>query len=364
MKELSIHQLRMTLLVSIIGAGGFAFLRGLGEYVGKNGWMVTIACGVISLISMYLILYISKVNGYVGIGEIVENSLGKFIGRIVLIEFAIFIIINGSLQVRDYAEVIKVYLLNRTPIQLILLVLILLSTYLIIGRIEALIKFNEITVWIMLVPALVVLLFVIGRGKVTNVLPFFDFEKTKFLEGIKVGINSFTSFEILYFLLPRLKEEERKKLKYSVAGVVGIAVAFYILLYTAIIYYFGAEESQHLLWPFIGLVKSIDIPGTFIERWDGLILMIYMIFNFAAFVNIYYGAAYITKKVFNFKRMVNSFSIVSVLFYIGSMLPKNILENNALQDNFLSYLFLINNIVIPIVLIIGLKIRRGRYEEA
>ncbi len=335
MKELSIHQLRMTLLVSIIGAGGFAFSRGLGEYVGKNGWMITVICGAISLISMYLILYISKINGYVGIGEIVENSLGKFIGKIVLVEFAIFIIINGSLQVRDYAEVIKLYLLNRTPIQLILLILILLSTYLIIGR-----------------------------GKVTNVLPFFDVEKTRFLQGIKVGITSFTSFEILYFLLPRLKEEERKKLKYSVAGVVGIAVAFYILLYTAIIYYFGAEESQHLLWPFIGLVKSIDIPGTFVERWDGLILMIYMIFNFAAFVNIYYGAAYITKKVFNFKRMVNSFSIVSVLFYIGSMLPKNILENNALQDNFLSYLFLINNIVIPIVLIIGLKIRRGRYEKA
>ncbi len=33
-----------------------------------------------------------------------------------------------------------------------------------------------------------------------------------------------------------------------------------------------------MLWPGITMIKSIDIPGTFIERWEGIIMAIWTLF--------------------------------------------------------------------------------------
>ncbi|MCS4454255.1 GerAB/ArcD/ProY family transporter [Clostridium botulinum] len=41
---------------------------------------------------------------------------------------------------------------------------------------------------------------------------------------------------------------------------------------------FSTEQVKLMLWPGITMIKSIDIPGTFIERWEGIIMAIWTLF--------------------------------------------------------------------------------------
>ncbi len=118
-----------------------------------------------------------------------------------------------------------------------------------------------------------------------------------------------------------------------------------------------------MLWPGITIIKSIDIPGTFIERWEGIIMAIWVLFFFTTFTNLYYFSADVLKDMLHIKDIKISALLIIPLIYVIALYPENIAEVIDMSRNLMPILFIINVVIIPIILFLISKFRLSKGKK-
>jgi hypothetical protein len=126
---------------------------------------------------------------------------------------------------------------------------------------------------------------------------------------------------------------------------------------------FGKEQNKILLWPTITMIKSIDIPGSFIERWEGIVMALWIVFYFTTFTNIYYLSADIVKDVFNLKDIKISSIIIIPFVYPVALYPENIPQVNYLNNTITPLFLTFSLLAVPLMLFWGKKLRQKRRQE-
>ena len=352
-----------SIVVTIIGVGVFSYPRDLTELIGSDGWFVTLLGGFISWILLYLIYKVVKINNYNNFYGILHNNLGGILGKIFAVIFVAFNIFSIALGMRVFSEVIKMYLLLRTPTEFILMIMILTGVYLVRSGLDVLIRFNEISFWIMFIPIIFVLLAAAKGAEFTNVLPVFNNKFEDYIKAVGTTIYAFTGYQIAYLLIPSAKEKEKMP-KIIFKSIVFVSV-FYAVITIMALAIFSKKETSNLLWPTITMIKSIDIPGTFIERWEGVVMALWVIFYFTTFVNGYYFSSDIIKHAFKLEDIKISSLLIMPFIYLIALYPENVSElyQVSTKSNYTLANFAL--IILPIALLIisAIKQKRGCKDE-
>jgi len=352
-----------SIVVTVIGVGVFSYPRDLTERIGSDGWFVTLLGGVASWILFYLIYKIVKLNNFNNFYSILHNNLGGFLGKICAVIFVAFNIFSIALGMRVFSEVIKMYLLLRTPTEFILMIMIFTGIYLVRSGLDVLIRFNEISFWVMFIPIVFVLL-AAGKGAdFTNVLPVFNNSFPDYIKAISTTIYAFTGYQIAYLLIPSAKDKEKLP-KIIFKSTIFISV-FYVIITIMVLAIFGKKETSTFLWPTITMIKSIDIPGTFIERWEGIVMALWVIFYFTTFVNGYYFSSDILKHAFKLEDVKISSFVLMPFIYLIALYPENVarLYEVSISTNYTLATFCL--IILPIILLIisTVKLKGGCKNE-
>ncbi|QGU94114.1 endospore germination permease [Clostridium bovifaecis] len=360
---LSQYDLFATIVVTIVGSAVFTYPRRLSEVIGTDGWFVIILSGLISLPFIYLTCQAIKVNEYRRLTEALERNFGKVLGAAI----GLYIVLTGifiiSLEMRTFAEVIKMYLLNRTPTEFIILVMFLVGGFLVRGELESVIKFNEIAFWLMFIPILLSIPFVLKGADFTNVFPILTHEPLEYIKATRVSLFSFLGFSILYMLIPMAKH--KKDVVRVTFRSVAFITGFYIVITLSALFVFSKEYNSQLLWPTITMLSTVDIPGTFIERWEGIVMTFWIIFYFTTYVNLYYFSSEIIRDVFHLEDVKVSLVLITPIIYILSLYPENIAEVYSIQNKFIPYIEPIIIGILPIALLItGFSKARRVKDEA
>jgi spore germination protein (amino acid permease) len=353
-----------TIVVAIVGVGIFSSPKEIIDKVGSDAWMVTLIGGMVIFLLMYLMHMVMKKNDFEDLTNILQNNFGKFIGGAFAIIFAGYSIFIVSLGMREFVEVIKLYLLRQTPTEFILIVTILTGTYLIRGEIGDLVKFNEISFWVMFIPAISVLILTTINVDFTNLLPVLNNKPSDYFKASRYILFCFGGIEIAYLILPYVKNKNNSVgvIKKSIIFV----TAFYIIIMILVVGVFSRAQSRILLWPTISMIKSLDIPGTFIERWEGIVMAFWILFYFTTFVNTYFFSGEIIKNVFKLKDIKLSSLLIMPIIYVIALYPENIGELYALQFKttpvILTAIFVF--VLLPIlILLVGKGHRRGKSAD-
>src|SRR5665647_1988041 len=99
-----------TISVAIVGVGIFSCPREVIDKVGSDAWIVTLAAGLIICLLLYLIYRVMMKNNFEDLTNILQNTFGKILGGVFAITFAMYSIYIVSLGMREFVEVIKLYL--------------------------------------------------------------------------------------------------------------------------------------------------------------------------------------------------------------------------------------------------------------
>jgi len=318
-----------TIAVAIVGVGIFSSPREVIDKVGSDAWLVTLIGGIVVFLLLYLIYMVMKKNDFEDLTNILQNNFGKYLGGVFAIIFAIYSIFIVSLGMREFVEVIRQYLLRQTPTEFILMVTILTGTYLVRGEIGDLVKFNEISFWIMFIPAFAVFILTVINADFTNLLPVLNNKPSDYFRASRYILFCFGGIEIAYLILPYVKNKKNSigVLRKSIIFV----TIFYIIVMILILGMFSKAQSKILLWPTISMIKSLDIPGTFIERWEGVVMAFWILFYFTTFVNTYFFSGEIVKNVFKLKDIKLSSLLLMPIIYVIALYPDNIAELYNLQ---------------------------------
>lgn len=365
MKEkgfVSKYGLFSTIVVTVVGVGVFSYPNRMANIVGTDGWFVTILAGVLCFFFLTLIYRVVNRNNYSTFYRMLEDNLGRFISKGFGFILCIHFIFSVALGMRVFAEVIKMYLLEQTPTEFILLLMILTGIYLVRGEVSALVKFNEIAFVAMFVPMIIILIFATRGGELANVLPVLQSKPIEYVKALPYATYAFGGFEIAYLIMPFMREKDgiRKAMFNSILFI----TVFYIIVTILCLMFFTKEHTKNLLWPTITLIRAIVIPGAFIERWEGIVMALWVMFYFTTFVNMYYFSGDIVKEAFDLHDIKLSSSIIAPFIYIIALYPQNIAELYDLSGKITPLLSLFSFIVLPLVLLLFTSLKRRRKNEA
>jgi spore germination protein len=361
-KFVSKYGLFATIVVTVIGVGVFSYPSTMANEVGTDGWFVTILAGVICFLLLALIYKVVVKNNYNTFYIMLENNLGKLLSKVFGFMLCAYFIFAASLGMRVFAEVIKMYLLEHTPTEFILIIMIFTGWYLVRGEVSALVKFNEIAFFAMFIPMFFILVFATRGGEVANVLPLLQSTPEQYLKSLSTATYAFGGFEIAYLILPFMKDKDGIRKTFFKSAV--FITFFYVIVTLLCLMFFTKEHTKQLIWPTITLIRAIVIPGAFVERWEGLVMSLWVLFYFTTFVNMYYFSGDIIKDAFHLHDIKLSSMIMAPIIYIIAMYPQNIAEVYDVSGKVTPVLSIFSFVILPLVLLFtsGIK-RRGRKKN-
>lgn len=350
-----------TIVVSVVGVGVFSYPNTMANIVGTDGWFVTILAGLIIVFLLGLIYKVVVRNNYSTFYNMLEDNFGKLISKVLGFALCAYFIFSVALGMRVFAEVIKMYLLEQTPTEFILLVMILTGLYLVRAEVSALVKFNEIAFIAMFAPMIIILIFATRGGELANVMPLLQSSPISYIKALATATYAFGGFEVAYLVLPYIKDKDGVKKTLS-TSIIFITI-FYVIVVILCLMFFTAAHTKNLLWPTITLIRAIVIPGAFIERWEGIVMALWVMFYFTTFVNMFYFSGDILKEAFNLHDIKLSSVIISPIIYITALYPQNIAEVYDVSNKVTPLLSIYSFVALPLLLLLFSRFKRRRKHE-
>jgi spore germination protein len=340
----------------ILGIGILTLPRTVTEKVKTpDGWITIIIGGILAvLIAMIMVKLAERFPGK-SIFQFSNELIGKWIGTVISLCIILYYLTLSSFEVRAMSETTRLFLLQGTPNWAIILPFIWIGLYLITGGINPIARMFEIIFPVTILFFLLVMFLGIKVFDINNLRPVMGMGIMPVMKGLTTTSLSFVGFEIILIIYMYMKEPARA-FKATMIGL-SISLVFYCITFVMVIGALSIDGAVTQAWPVLTFIRSFEIQGLFVERFDSLLLVIWIMQLFTTFAVCYYAAALGLSHIFN--KNIDLFIYgLAPLIYIVSMIPKNINEMFTMGSwigNFTLYFFSI----VPILLLL-ISFMRGK----
>ena len=353
---ISPYQITMIVIMTIVGVGIFSLPAQLAKTAGTDSWLVIILGGVINIIGLNIILLLN--NRFPGktFPDFAGQIIGSIPAKILIAIYAIYFTIFIAYEARVLNEVVKAFLLFRTPSEIIIISLILVCTYAVRGGVECVGRVMELFFPLLFIPLLLVLIPGIAEFDLNNMLPVFHNLPSKILISIPLMSLSFAGYETLLFYVGFMDKPKKAYLS-ATAAMIFITIT-YVVITVLCFSVFGENLIQKMPWPLLGYVRSINLPGLFIERLDGIMLGIWVLTVFTTMVALYFALTYSLSKIFaTTEQKQFALPMVPIIYYLA-LLPDNVAQIDKLSIYIFQYLGRMLIFAVPLILLLIAKLRK------
>ena len=358
--KISNIQVRALLVTTIIGIGILSLPNQLANAMDKDGWIAIVLSFIIILPLIIIINKIFDDNPGKDFFEIGNETLGKFFFTICLLIYLAYYITVSAYIARLLGELIKGFLLEDTPIQLIIILFILATAYLVVSELDILARVAYMTYPLVIGFAAILVLVALPGADFTNILPVFQSDISQLPQGMRVGIFSFSGFEVLFFAIP-YAEDKKGLIKTSISGIAIVSV-LYLILFIMTLTQFSLAQIKSDPFPLLMIAKLINLPGYFLQNLDGLVMAIWVVVIFTTLAPVYYSSGKILSKLFKTKTHKIFILVLIPIIYFAAMAPRSIVEINSIMTNIVDYLSAAVVLIIPVILFVVGRIRRRKNQ--
>ena len=361
--KISSFQAALIVMNFILGAGIFMFPSEAVKNAGNDAWMTTIIAGLINVLLIYIICKGEEKYSRYGFVGTCRVLFGKIFGTILAIPVFLYLAYAGGMTSRLFAEVIKLFLLPKTPIEFIMIPLILLGVILARSGIEPMARFFEVLLPLTVFLVVVLIFTVLPGSDFTNLRPFFSGTIPGYLKGILSTSWAYAGFEMLLVIYPFMRSP-KKAFKYSAVVMLSMALLYAVVVILCIVK-LGADETKTLLFAPIYIIKSSQAPIGIIERLDGLVMSLWVILEFTTFVVIAYGISVTGGDLLNQKDRKHILPIIMPLLLIFGLQGESTVDFFKIVDN-IRYLQTYTVVIIPLVILVTIFIKKkvGKKSES
>ncbi|HBD63518.1 MAG TPA: hypothetical protein DC038_03680 [Clostridiales bacterium] len=292
----------------------------LYEIDGPVGWISIVLAAIIIYFALKPINRVLKKYGEDTIIGIGERVFPKFISKIAGIYYILMFLTANSILMKDFSEQIKLMMLFNTPLNAIIIVILITSAYAAKKGIQPIANIASIAILTSLVPYLLIIIFSTYYADYSNILPVFPADVQGIVKTVPGTMLGFFGFSILLFSNSRVSAKE-KNITISRRFIV-ISSVLYIACYLLIVVKFGMKEAVHLVWPFISVMKFVNIPGFFFESTEIVGLCFQIIVTFTCICIIAYFTNLAMQETF--KTRENGYFIyiqIPILYTAAAALP-------------------------------------------
>ncbi|MFA5523483.1 MAG: endospore germination permease [Tissierellales bacterium] len=323
-KNNKISNLQVAFLMghTIIGVGILSLPSTLAEVLGTSGWVAVVIAGAIAIIPVTMISKLMAMYEGKNIFEISSHIIGRPLTYVALTLVIIDALGQGAFVTRIFGEVIKMFLLFSTPLEVILLTMLLTVVYTVRSEVEGVARFSMIVIPFIVIPILIMSTVLIPDLDFTNLLPIFKVNPVQIFNSIPSIFFSFGGIELLLIYMYYSKNP-KSALKYNIGVVIAVTV-LYLFSFFISLARFGEKGLAAQLWPLLSLSKAIQFPSAFIENVEGIIMAIWVIIAFTTLMSTMFSMTVLLGKMCKVEESKYFTLPLLPLIYFLSLIPGNV----------------------------------------
>jgi len=272
-----------------------------------------------------------------------------WLGKLLALPFLLMLLVYwgwaSALVARMFGEMVSTTMLPTTPVEVIILTMLVAGFYLTMYAVEVLARVNEIMLPLIVIPILIIAVSSFQSGRLENLFPIFDMDWKMFFMSSTIMTASLLGYEVMLLFSAHAKSSP--KLVKSNVFSISISGFLYVLIAIAGISVFGYEELKLLAWPTLELVKTTEVPGLVLERMESAFLAVWVTAVFTTLGNYYYATALLLKQILHLKshRLI-SLLLLPAMYWI-SLRPNNLQQLFQTQTR-IGWLGMAGALVLPL----------------
>jgi spore germination protein KB len=293
----------------------------LADILGTATWYMTLLSAAAAAVGFTFIYLLLKRFPGKNLVEAFEASLGRFCGFIFSFLLTQLFILNASAIIREFVEVLKVYVLPLTPISFLIGIFVAVVTVVSFLGLETIARYAKMSAYILLVSFITVLILASQKYETYRMFPIFGYGLAKTIRHGLARSSFYGEVLILAVVAGSLQGTKYiKKAGYLSLVLSGILVSSALLAFTLTFpYYTGAEITA----PMYQLTAMIDY-GRFLQRLEPIFLFIWFVSSFLSVTAIFYTSASLYCKIFRIQDIRPIiFPFANILFTVA-MMPSDI----------------------------------------
>ncbi|GFN36692.1 GerAB/ArcD/ProY family transporter [Tepidimicrobium xylanilyticum] len=358
--RISNQQIKALLVTTAIGVGVLSLPSDVAMILENDGWIAILLGGLIPIPIILMTNRLLKMYPNKSFFEICKQVMNPIVAYLFFILFFIYTIVVQSYVSRLFAEVIKAYLLETTPIGVIILAMLFSVSYIARSRIEVLARVAVMVYPIILAFPILLLVVNLPDLDYTNIFPLFNINYGEIPNGVVTTYFSYIGYEIV-LLAFNISDDKSNSLKYSLRGLYTV-IGVYLIIFFVTLSQYGIYQLKREIWPTIAVIKEINLPGYFVENLDGIMMAVWVMVVYSTLGSFSHMAGIALKEIFRTKTHEVFIPLLIPIIYAISLIPDNLITTYKIMGSFLNYLALIGTIILPTITFIVAYIKKRRMK--
>ncbi|MCX7951009.1 MAG: spore germination protein [Clostridiales bacterium] len=359
--KISSYQLGVLVYLTVLGVGILTLPASMAKEVENDGWILAIIAGILCIGIVYIMCKVGEKypqNGFVGTLKIL---FGKFLGVILALPVFFYFLLFTSLETRIFGETVKLFLLSRTPLEFIIIPILVVSVFLARLGIEPIVRFFEAVTPAILFVLFFLILIAITNTDFSNLKPVLSHDLLSFVKGVKSALFAYAGFEVLLIVFPFIKEPN-KACKVSRNAIFLLILAYVIVIIESYAK-FGVKLTQTFMYPTLSMIKASDVPGAFIERIEGVLEALWVLFVYTTIVSLLYSLSIVAKDIIGHIEAKHFVAIALPFLYLTSLIGDSIIDMMQYGDLITSTLGLYTIFILPIAMFIVSRFKKAGAKQ-
>lgn len=330
-KSITTVQAGSILISTIIGVGILGLPRVMANAANTGAPLATLMGVLLGGIGIGIVTMLGVRFPKMVLAQYAELILGKTIGRIGNVVIIIFFIGLTALTARDFGEVIVTAVLKKTPVQVIIITMLLMAMVAAGKEINVFAYLHNFYLPFILAPVLLISALSLKNSHLLYLEPIWGNQRPELWHGVLTVAGFFQGSFIFSLVIPAMYHPKKAgKAAFWSVLVVG---CLFVLVVAAVISVFGPQETKLLLWPTLELAKLTSLPGL-LERMDAVFLVVWVTAVFTTLLSSYFLAVRFTSDLFRLRdyKMMPVF-LMPVIFLLA-VLPQNIFQLYRILETF------------------------------
>lgn len=354
--NVSVRQMKILFILQMFNMSMVILPRIAGKMAGHDGYLLPILGFAFGAIYVWSIVSLLERFPGEGLDTIAPKLITKGLGWILIGLYVIKVLIGAGLEVRMFAEMVSQVLLPKTPLPIIILILLFAVHYLIKSGLEASGRMAEIVAYFVFIPLAFILSMVAIKTDYKQLMPFMTAKPDGFIKGAYFVSMTFMPLEFLLIIGNLVSKPH--KLKHIGLWSIGIISVLEIILIGLTFTGVGMVTSTKQIWPMLTLMQSIQFPGSFFENQEIFMMAWWILSVYMYICGSMYVASLTISRLAHFNRQnVTILPLIPIVFLI-SMYPGSLTEAYRYLLHFNGKFGLLFLFVVPIVLIVIAKLRK------
>ncbi|WP_088043244.1 endospore germination permease [Bacillus sp. EAC] len=296
----------------------------------------------------------------------VQQILGKFAGKLVIIAYIIYFIYMAARILREFEQLLVITLFESSSLISLGILMMFLIMYGLFKGFETIARTTEVIFFfiILIISIIVAFEFIAKIHHINNLRPVLENGwRPVITASIPIGIT-FPFGEMVTFLMimPHLNKQQNA-LKIGIPALVfsGLILTFFTIINISIL---GISVLERTNYPLLVGVSYINIAN-FVQRLDSFIVIFMICGGFIKITIFFYCAVSGTAEIFNIRKTNDLIYPIGVIILICSILvARNQIESIKERIEIIPYILHIPlQIIIPICLLIIALIQRKFKEK-